>query len=153
MRAELLVAAIGPILFISACESADDPAAEACEHLKEAATTLMAGSEASAAPAVNAGHTHYDLMLNAKDGSRAGMVSFTSIKQQYLNVFLDQDIPLVVSSGTSNLSAAKSEKSGPCAEVKASYVFALAAKSYQLAFGPAQAERVGLILIADEHIH
>jgi hypothetical protein len=151
------IGAAALLALLAACEeqtTEPDHAVEACEHLKDAPTTVSG----SMTPAVEVtGHKRFEVtLLDAGIGGKTGTVRFQVPKAGHLLVFLTADIPVKVTNPSGGeLMAEEIKKNGPCSELKAWYEYEAAAGAHTVALGgtTTSVNSVGLVVETEEHVH
>jgi hypothetical protein len=140
----LLKTTAAALLTFAACGEHDhdhegeDPGAEACEHLADAATTITATAGPAGAPLLGSHTNHAVTLLDGPTGGKRGVVSVMSSKPATLHVFLGAAVGLAAADASGKeITAAMPMKSGSCPALKAWYEYPVGVGRYDLTLGGA----------------
>lgn len=128
--------------------------AEACEHLNEGPNeAVTATATASGAPSINTEHTRFDVTFVDVTGGKGGSVSYAAAHEAHHVIFLNEDVPVKVTSSAGADVAITSSEPSDCSAVKARHEVPLAVGTYTLTFGPTDKASVRLVIEAEKHGH
>jgi hypothetical protein len=152
--ATLLPACLLAALALFGCSGeepeAENPNAEACEHITETdgAVALTAASTASAsAPEIRSDHQRYDVALAASGSGRSGYVAFAVAEAGDYIFFTDAPVQLTVKSpaGADVIAESSAASIPECAEVKGRHVYPLGVGTHVIGVS-GSAARVGFVV-------
>ncbi len=133
--------------------AAEDPAAEACEHLAEGPAQAVAAKTTDAAaelPDVSTSHTRFDVTLPADvSGTYAGYVKFLAPAAGSYLLVANAAVPIqVIDSAGKAVAPTAQVAVGACAAVKTQLELPLGVATYRVKVGPHTQPLVGLLFEA-----
>ncbi|HZA14897.1 MAG TPA: hypothetical protein VE618_10385 [Myxococcaceae bacterium] len=136
-------------LALAGCPAEEESVdAEACEHLQLGPAVATASGET-----VDDDHRRYDLALNAS-ANPSGTVSFASTADGHYFVFLNENVPLTVRLGTTDVAAEATQTgSSECTEIAVRHEYPLAVGTYQLVFGQTSETAVSIVIEPEHEAH
>jgi hypothetical protein len=138
-------------------EPEEDPNAEACKHIQDAANAVAVTTAATAsdsAPEVKADHKRYDVALQTVDDRNyEGYVRYASTEAGDALLFTDQVTHISMQTAAGDqLSAESTDGAIPaCTQVKHRSVFALGVGTHLIRFWYTSAPKIGLVIETHHH--